>query len=76
VVAPETGRDDAEALAARIAAAVAGAGPWRGAPLGATVGVAVFGENGRDPAGLIEAAEEARFAASASGVPVIERGSL
>jgi hypothetical protein len=33
----------------------------------ASVGFAVLGEDGRTPAELIEAAEEARFAASAGG---------
>ena len=37
----------------------------------ASVGVAVLGEDGRSPDELIDAAEEARFAAAASGVGVI-----
>jgi hypothetical protein len=34
--------------------------------------VAVLGEDGRTPDELIEAAEEARFAAEASGIGVIQ----
>jgi GGDEF domain-containing protein len=70
IIARDTGRSDAQALGSRVAEAV-GAGPaWRGAPLTASVGVAVFGEDGRTSGQLIEAAEEARFAASASGTGV------
>jgi GGDEF domain-containing protein len=70
IIARDTGRSDAQALGSRVAEAV-GAGPaWRGAPLIASVGVAVFGEDGRTSGQLIEAAEEARFAASASGTGV------
>ncbi len=46
-------------------------GGWHGAPMTATLGVAVLREDGLDPDSLIEAAEEARFAASASGLPVM-----
>lgn len=35
-----------------------------------SVGLAVLGEDGRDQAALIEAADESRFAASASGLEV------
>ena len=45
--------------------------PWRGAPLAVTVGFAVLGEDGGDIETLLEAAEEARFAAAASGIGVI-----
>jgi GGDEF domain-containing protein len=70
IIARDTGRSDAQALGSRVAEAV-GAGPaWRGAPLSASVGVAVFGEDGHTSSQLIEAAEEARFAASASGTGV------
>jgi GGDEF domain-containing protein len=70
IIARATGRPDAHLLGSRVAEAV-GAGPaWRGAPLTATVGLAVLGEDGRTSSELIEAAEEARFAASASGTDV------
>jgi GGDEF domain-containing protein len=71
LIARDTGRAGAQALASRIAAAVQETQPWRGAPLTASVGVAVFREDGRDSVELREAAEEARFAASASGVSVM-----
>ena len=51
-------------------------GPWRGAPLAVSVGVAVLGEDGRDSASLIEAAEEARFAAAASGIAVVPASAI
>jgi GGDEF domain-containing protein len=70
IIARDTARFDAQALGSRVADAV-GAGPaWRGAPLTASVGVAVLGEDGHTSNQLIEAAEEARFAASASGTGV------
>jgi GGDEF domain-containing protein len=68
VIARDTGRPGAQALGARISEAVRGGPQWRGAPMVATIGVAVLGEDGRTPSELIEAAEEARFAAAASGV--------
>jgi GGDEF domain-containing protein len=70
IIAPETGRADAHALAARVAEAVGNGAAWRGAPLIASVGVAVLGEDGRTADELIDAAEEARFAAAASGTDV------
>jgi two-component system cell cycle response regulator len=72
VIARETGRGGARALASRIAEAVREGPSWGGAPMVASVGLAVLGEDGHTPAELIEAAEEARFAAEASGVAVIE----
>ena len=69
IIARDTDRAGARALGERIAAAVRGAA-WRGAPLAASVGVAVLGEDGRTSGELIEAAEEARFAAAAAGVEV------
>lgn len=70
VIARDTGREGAQALAERVGAAVREAPPWRGAPMTVSVGVAVLGEDGRDVTALIDAAEESRFAAAASGVPV------
>jgi GGDEF domain-containing protein len=69
VIARHTSHQAAHALAERIADALRDAEPWRGAPLIAGVGVAVLGEDGRTGQELIEAAEEARFRASASGDP-------
>jgi GGDEF domain-containing protein len=74
IIARDTGRAGAQALAARIAELVGAAPEWRGAPLGVSVGIAVLGEDGGDAESLIEAAEEARFAAAASGVGVIAEG--
>jgi GGDEF domain-containing protein len=71
IIARDTGRDGAYALGERIAAAVRSAERWQGAALAASVGVAVFGEDGRTSGELIEAAEEARFAAEAGGVEVL-----
>jgi GGDEF domain-containing protein len=71
VIARDTGRAGAQALAGRIAATVRAAPEWRGAPLSVSIGIAVLGEDGIESEPLIEAAEEARFAAAASGVGVI-----
>lgn len=71
IIARDTGRVGAQALGTRIAAAVRAREPWRGAPLSASVGVAVLSEDGRSAAELIEAAEQARFAAAAEGVDVL-----
>lgn len=68
IIARDTGFGDARALGERIASAVRSTEPWRGAPLAASVGVAVFGEDGRTSEELIDAAEEARLAAQAAGV--------
>lgn len=75
IIARDTGRAGARALGARIAGAVREAPPWRGVPMAGSVGVAVLGEDGRSPGELIEAAEEARFAATASGVGIVAEGS-
>jgi hypothetical protein len=67
VIARDTGRSGAGALGSRIVGAVRDAGQWRGAPMAASVGVVVLGEDGRTPGELIEAAQEAWFAATAGG---------
>lgn len=72
VIAPAVGRAGAIALAERIAAGVEHGEHWRGAPLAATIGFAVYGEDGRDSATLIDRAEEAMLAASAAGVRIGE----
>ncbi len=71
IIARDTGRVGGQALGVRIAAAVRAREPWRGAPLSASVGVAVLGEDGRSAVELIAAAEQARFAAAAEGVDVV-----
>jgi predicted signal transduction protein with EAL and GGDEF domain len=72
VIAPAVGRAGAIALAERIAAGVENGEHWRGAPLAATIGFAVYGEDGQDAATLIERSEEAMLAASAAGVRIGE----
>jgi GGDEF domain-containing protein len=71
IIARDTARAGAQALGSRIAHAVGDAATWRGAPLRVSVGVAVLGEDGYDSASLIGAAEEASFAAAASGIGVV-----
>jgi GGDEF domain-containing protein len=71
IIARDTSRAGAYVLGERIAEAVRGSLAWQGAPLAASVGVAVLGEDGRTSAELMQAAEQARFAAAASGVVVL-----
>lgn len=71
IIARDTGRIGAHALALRVASAVRESPAWRGAPLAVSVGVAVLGDDGRTPDALIDAAEEAMFAAQASGISVV-----
>jgi len=72
VIAPGVGRAGAIALAERIGAGVEQGENWRGAPLTATIGFAVYGEDGHDAAALIDRAEEAMLAATAAGVRIGE----
>ncbi len=72
IIARDTGRSGAQALAQRAVNAVRAARPWRGAPMTVSVGLAVLGEDGADSTALTEAAEEAKFAAAASGTGVEE----
>jgi GGDEF domain-containing protein len=72
VIARDTARRGAHSLGDRIVGAVQATHRWRGAPLGVSVGLAVLGEDGPDAGGLIGAAEEAMFAAAASGSGVAE----
>jgi GGDEF domain-containing protein len=71
VIARDTGRAGAQALGMRIAAAVPSEESWRGAPLTVSVGLAVLGEDGYNAASLIDAAEQTRFAAEASGIGIV-----
>lgn len=70
VIARDTGRAGATALGRRIAEAVQAADAPGGAPLAVAVGLAVLDEDGHDTETLLEAAEEAAFAAAASGSAV------
>jgi GGDEF domain-containing protein len=71
IIARDTGRAGAQALGSRIAENVPSEGSWRGAPLTVSVGLAVLGEDGHDASSLIEAAEQTRFAAEASGIGIV-----
>lgn len=71
IIAPQTGRSGAYALRTRISEAVRNGRPWRGAPMMASVGVAVLGDDGATAEQLIDAAEQARFAAAARGIAVM-----
>ena len=71
IIARETGRPGAQALGSRIVTAVPAEESWRGAPLTVSVGLAVLGEDGHNAATLIDAAEQMRFAAEASGIGII-----
>jgi GGDEF domain-containing protein len=71
IIARETGRAGAQALGSRIVTAVPTEHSWRGAPMTVSVGLAVLGEDGDNAATLIDAAEQMRFAAEASGIGII-----
>jgi GGDEF domain-containing protein len=71
IIARDTGRAGAHALGMRIADAVPSEESWRGAPLTVSVGLAVLGEDGYSAATLIDAAEQTRFAAEASGIGIV-----
>ena len=74
IIARDTGRAGAQALAARTAGSVRMAQAWRGAPLTVSIGLAVLGEDGSDSDGLIDSAEQAMLAAAAEGVGVHRGG--
>jgi GGDEF domain-containing protein len=74
IIARDTSRAGAQALAARTAGSVRMAQAWRGAPLTVSIGVAVLGEDGSDSDELIDSAEQSRLAAAAEGVGVHRGG--
>jgi len=74
IIARDTGRAGAQALAARAAGSVRMAQAWRGAPLTVSIGVAVLGEDGSDSEELIDTAEQSMLAAAAEGVGVYREG--
>jgi len=74
IIARDTGRAGAQALGSRIVTAVPAEESWRGAPLTVSVGLAVLGEDGHNATALIEAAEQTRFAAQASGIGIVSGG--
>ena len=67
VIAADSGRAGASALARRIATAVEAAASLHGAPLTASAGIAVYPDDGREAATLTAQAEEGVFAARAAG---------
>ncbi len=74
VIAPGLDRDGAGQLGGVLAETVREGGSWRGAPLRASIGVATLYQDATDAAGLVEAAEEASFAAAARGIEVARAG--
>ena len=70
MIAGDTGRSGAKALALRIADAVEGAASLQGAALTVSVGIAVYPDDGRDAAALTGQAEEGMYAARAVGTRV------
>jgi GGDEF domain-containing protein len=74
IIARDTGRAGAQALGLRIAVSVPTEESWRGAPLTVSVGLAVLGEDGHNAGALIDAAEQMRFAAEASGIGIVSDG--
>ncbi|HET7050035.1 MAG TPA: diguanylate cyclase [Solirubrobacteraceae bacterium] len=75
IIARDTSRAGAQALAARTAGSVRMAQAWRGAPLTVSIGVAVLGEDGSASEELIDSAEQSRLAAAAEGVGVYRGGA-
>lgn len=68
VVAGGTNLEGARALGRRLADAVSRAAALHGAPLRASVGLAVSPDDGTDPAALVAHADEGVFAARAAGI--------
>ena len=72
VIAPDAVRAGAASLAARVADAVEGAASSRGAPLTASIGLALYPDDGRSGDELTAQAEEGAFAARAAGVRFVD----
>ncbi len=68
IIAPESGRDGASSLARRVAGAIEGAASSHGTPLTASIGVALYPDDGRTSGELTDQAEESVYAARAAGV--------
>jgi GGDEF domain-containing protein len=68
IIGGGTTLEGARALGRRLAAATAGAATLGGAPLEASVGIAVSPDDGTDAASLVAHADEGVFAARAAGV--------
>ena len=72
LIAPDAVRAGAASLAARVAHAVEGAASSRGAPLTASIGLALYPDDGRSGEELTAQAEEGAYAARAAGVRVVD----
>jgi len=70
VVAGDAGRGAARVLARRLAKSVALSSRLHGVSLNASVGLALFPDDGHDAETLVEIAEEAMFTARADGVAI------
>lgn len=71
LIAPRTGTDAARVLAGRLSGIVGAHAPVRhGVPLTASIGVAVFPDDGADADALLEHADQGVFTARALGVPI------
>jgi GGDEF domain-containing protein len=71
VVAPDAGREGAGALATRVAGAVEDAASSHGVALTASIGIALYPDDGRTAEELTAQAEEGAYAARAAGVRVV-----
>jgi GGDEF domain-containing protein len=72
VIAPDAVRAGAASLAARVADAVESAASTRGAPLTASIGLALYPDDGRSGEELTAHAEEGAYAARAAGVRFVD----
>ncbi len=72
VIAPDAVRAGVSSLAARVAGAVEGAASSRGAPLTASIGLALYPDDGRSGDELTAQAEEGAYAARAAGVRFVD----
>lgn len=71
IIAPRTGTDAARRLADGLSRRFGGAAPVRhGAPLTASIGIAVYPDDGADAQTVLEHADQGVFTARALGVPV------
>jgi GGDEF domain-containing protein len=72
VIAPDAVRSGAGSLAARVADAVEQAASSRGVPLTASIGLALYPDDGRSGEDLTAQAEEGAYAARAAGVRIVD----
>jgi GGDEF domain-containing protein len=72
LIAPDAVRSAAASLAARVADAVEQAASSRGVPLTASIGLALYPDDGRSGEDLTAQAEEGAYAARAAGVRIVD----